>query len=367
MKSKKRLICSICAVFMIAFSLFLIPFSKVNNASAETIPLKSYTSQVYQTAFGFNDYKDNPVFVSGCSFSFSTSNTDSFTFSFVNYGVNRVSGVVYDYLAPQNIRKSVVDETEVSGGWNFPAVSANDSGLFTRWYFVYALDTDNSLTGTSYCWSVYLQNPDTSQVFNSDVISIEYGGICRSSSYPNGAIGGDYSYEFPYSLINFRSYTNPMLTRSYNWIRFNDSIGNSFVVFIPFWSTDDMALRPFSFKHETVYYNNLTDNQIYDEGYNAGYGIGSTEGYDAGYNTGYNQGFTNGENTGYGNGYVEGLETASETTFLGLIGATIDAPIKAFRGLFNFELLGVNMVSLITGLFTLCVIVCIVKLVLGGK
>lgn len=368
MKNKKRLICSICAVFMIAFSLLLLPYSKLKKSSAESIPSSSYVSQVVTVPLiGFTNDPYSQIKFFSSIFRFYTANTDSFTFSFVANGLDVEGNEYFDYLGPSNIRKQLYDDTTISGGYNFPAVSYNDSGNIVRWRFDFSKSgSPNTIAQNYFLRTLYLQSPNTSQVFNSDVISIEYGGVARTSLYPNGVIGGDFNYGFPASLI-VNGNTNFLSNDSYNWIRFNDSLGNSFILFISYYCTEDMALLPTCYKHETVYYNELTNNQIYDEGYNAGYGIGSTEGYDTGYNTGYNQGFSNGETTGFGNGYNQGLETASETTFLGLIGATIDAPIKAFRGLFNFELLGVNMVSLITGLFTLCVIVCIVKLVLGGK
>ena len=92
-------------------------------------------------------------------------------------------------------------------------------------------------------------------------------------------------------------------------------------------------------------------------GYNSGYNAGETAGYSSGYTTGYNSGDT----AGYYRGYNDGGNAANTYTFLGLISAVIDAPIKAFTGLFNFNLLGVNMVSFITALFTLAVIITIIK------
>jgi len=38
-----------------------------------------------------------------------------------------------------------------------------------------------------------------------------------------------------------------------------------------------------------------------------------------------------------------------------------------FSDLFNFNFLGINLLGLITGLFTLAMIILIIKLILGGK
>lgn len=57
----------------------------------------------------------------------------------------------------------------------------------------------------------------------------------------------------------------------------------------------------------------------------------------------------------------------ADYSFFGLISAVIDAPIKAIRGLLNFDILGVNMFAFVTSLFSLAVVLMIVKLLLGTR
>ena len=57
----------------------------------------------------------------------------------------------------------------------------------------------------------------------------------------------------------------------------------------------------------------------------------------------------------------------ADYSFFGLISAVIDAPIKAVRGLLNFDILGVNMFAFVTSLFSLAVVLMIVKLLLGTR
>ena len=57
----------------------------------------------------------------------------------------------------------------------------------------------------------------------------------------------------------------------------------------------------------------------------------------------------------------------TDYSFFGLISAVIDAPIKAVRGLLNFDILGVNMFAFVTSLFSLAVVLMIVKLLLGTR
>ena len=86
-----------------------------------------------------------------------------------------------------------------------------------------------------------------------------------------------------------------------------------------------------------------------------------------GEDTGYQDGYNAGETIGYQNGYNAGVEHGGNYSFMGLIGAVIDAPVSAFTSLLNFELLGVNILGFISGLLTLALIIFIIKLCMGGK
>ncbi len=77
--------------------------------------------------------------------------------------------------------------------------------------------------------------------------------------------------------------------------------------------------------------------------------------------------FLQGKNQGYEVGFQEGKLQGGNYTFTSLIGAVFDAPIEAFRGLFNFEILGTNMQGFVLALLTLSVIIVVIKFALGGK
>lgn len=92
----------------------------------------------------------------------------------------------------------------------------------------------------------------------------------------------------------------------------------------------------------------------------------------------YDSGFIAGQNSMSGaieNARQQGFAEAqkmfdngnTDYSFFGLISAVIDAPIKAVRGLLNFDILGVNMFSFVTSLFSLAVVLMIVKLLLGTR
>lgn len=95
----------------------------------------------------------------------------------------------------------------------------------------------------------------------------------------------------------------------------------------------------------------------------AGEDTGYTSGYDAGNTAGYNRG----KNDGYDLGHMQGIMDSGNYSFLSLIGATVDAPITALTGLLNFEILGVNLSSFFFGLFTITLLIIIIKYIKGGS
>ncbi len=82
---------------------------------------------------------------------------------------------------------------------------------------------------------------------------------------------------------------------------------------------------------------------------------------------GYNKGYQDGKTAGYDVGFQAGVKDNGDYTFMGLLGSVFDAPISAFRGLFDFEILGTNMQGFVLALLTLSVIVVIIKIALGGR
>lgn len=65
------------------------------------------------------------------------------------------------------------------------------------------------------------------------------------------------------------------------------------------------------------------------------------------------------------NGRRQGLTESNPYTFNALFGAVFDAPIQALTGLLDFNILGVNMKGLYLSLFTLALIIFVIKLCLG--
>lgn len=130
-------------------------------------------------------------------------------------------------------------------------------------------------------------------------------------------------------------------------------------------------------------YNNASKG-YFDDGYNQGYSIGKGEGYNTGFSAGDSAGF------------ARGVESANTYSFLGLFGAIFDAPIKAIfggtstlpagttitdsngntitlqstttvnrAGLLNFNLMGVNLSGFVLALFSLSILVVVIKFALA--
>ena len=78
----------------------------------------------------------------------------------------------------------------------------------------------------------------------------------------------------------------------------------------------------------------------------------------------YNNGYSNGSRDGYQHGYDDGLAQSEQYSFTSLITSVVDVPVKTFLGLFDFELLGVNMASFFLSLLTLAAILAVVKIII---
>ena len=130
---------------------------------------------------------------------------------------------------------------------------------------------------------------------------------------------------------------------------------------------DNLVLFPENISSEGIYpiYFVMNDRSLLER-FVSGAGAAYDLGYQGGYNAGYDAGDGAGYDRGYGVGFNDGqVDAASGSyTFLGLIGSVIDAPISAFRGLLDFELLGVNMSSFVLAVMSLCVIIVIIRMVL---
>lgn len=150
----------------------------------------------------------------------------------------------------------------------------------------------------------------------------------------------------------------------YNTITYID-INGEFIEFqFPLHKEGQSFANKYLFEERTYYFTtSFDDNDFYELGKHDGL----EEGYQNGLNAGYDNGYSVGSSVGYQDGFIAGLDSSNKYSFNSLIGAVIDAPVSAFTSLLNFELFGVNILGLITGLLSLAVIVLIIKLCMGGR
>lgn len=158
----------------------------------------------------------------------------------------------------------------------------------------------------------------------------------------------------------------------------------------------DLLLYKYDFSGATSYFSLLphedgktlpVDSQFGKDGWNSWFALFDLSNFvslssDVYINMGYSQAkvyfdeliktkshesFLQGKAIGYDLGYNEGASNGGAYSFTNLIGAVFDAPIEAFKGLFNFEILGTNMQGFVLALLTLSVIIVVIKFALGGK
>ena len=232
----------------------------------------------------------------------------------------------------------------------------------------YGLGFDNyifSASGQFWFWF------EGSLDFNANVVSVSASStivrtyLNNNYSLDSGDFGNDnngyYRYRTSDANLGFFYFYN--IDNTYvNTYELTDNIGHT----LKFCLISVYRFDTYSFSSDT------------EGAYNDGYSSGSREGYDSGYDNGYHKGssdgYSNGYQVGYDSGYdvgeqvgiVEGINQANQYTFVGLIGATLDAPINAVRSMFNFEIFGVNITGFLFGLFTITIILVVIKKIRGA-
>lgn len=109
---------------------------------------------------------------------------------------------------------------------------------------------------------------------------------------------------------------------------------------------------------------------IYDglSSYTEGYEVGFIDGESQGNSIGYDKGYLTGQNAGYKEGYnvgkIDGIESANEYSFVGLLSAVVDVPVRAFTSLFDFNVLGINIAQFFLSLLSVAFVLVVVKLLI---
>lgn len=260
------------------------------------------------------------------------------------------------------------------------------------WVFGYSYGA-SSLYNVSSPFNFSLVNTNSGVSLTINILSTATSAVVVSS-YSCIVSAGDFYFDMPYrteSLLTVHCYTvlesgvfdvSSILYANLGNFEINSSLRITYIEWIDanqnclrfgvyMYSSGSGAWSSYIPYNARVYLPNSLSadyNSGYKAGFNEGYSAGESSGYSAGYSEGeefgYSNGYNSGELIGYNNGYLEGIENGGKYTFFNLISAVIDAPIQAFMGLFNFELLGINLAGFFTGLLTLAFIITIVRLVM---
>lgn len=289
-------------------------------------------------------------------------------------------------LIPDSVRRVTVENSdELTNGWIhgdceyfLPLTNAYDgfgnpvNGGFTGWHL-----TNIEVNGVhSSNYNIWFE------VLNQKVFNIGIGTIV------NGYLNVEVSENNNYIVESNLSNNENLLVYS--------SLNNSFKYYLqPNISQSDV----YKFFALIDYKNyNPSDNDFYVAGFNSA----SKGYYDTGYNNGYDKGKIDGYNTGFSagdsQGFARGVDSANTYSFLGLFGAIFDAPIKAIfggtsilpagttitdsngntitlqstttvnrAGFLNFNLMGVNLSGFVLALFSISIIVVVIKFALAKK
>lgn len=156
----------------------------------------------------------------------------------------------------------------------------------------------------------------------------------------------------------------------------NGTRGQEYVEFAPVVLSSDNDFHEYSplQTYYTTYKQFVAGGgEAYLEGYNDGQDVGFKSGQSYGESIGFDKGFdagvqdangkVNKTSASYAAGYNDGTERAGNYTFRSLIGAVIDVPLNAFTSMFNFEILGVNISSLLSSLLVIALVMCVLKIV----
>lgn len=283
-------------------------------------------------------------------------------------------------LIPESVKQIKDTNGNFINGWMFnnnqyylPLINAYDGfgnavdGGFTGWHLV--LD---SSTTSKYNISF--------EVLNQSIFNL------GSAIIDNGTLNVTYSPSNEYLVeSNF--------TNSENLLVFS-KLNNTYKYYLQSNISQNDVYKFFAL----IDYRNYkpSDNDLYVTGYNAAGDANFTNGYNIGFSegerSGYNTGFTAGDSKGYRRGITDG----SNYSFLSLFGAIFDAPIQALfggstklpagtvitdsngktitlttdttvnrGGMLNFNLMGVNLSGFVLALFSLSILVVVIKFALA--
>ena len=300
--------------------------------------------------------------------------------------------------------------TVKSGGWFYGSFNPDDvltacvtfiptqSNVPTFFSNVYSiLSNYNGLFGGNGYDLVLVLSNDTEITFDYDYYNLTYTITDTNSTYIyyNGGFGVEY-YAFPNGV-----YVSDVYATSDDGTSGQVSLVESSALLS---SISDQFAQHFPVYISQAYVDNLGggsgEGSDYNSGFNAGFSAGLTVGYQQGASSvnpediienyknseayrqqmevwknqgrldfiasqSYRDALANAEESGRvagrTQGFQEGLERAELGDFGALFSAVFDVPVKTITGLLNFEILGYNVKDFVLGLFSVLLVVVLIR------
>lgn len=220
-----------------------------------------------------------------------------------------------------------------------PDVVTDDCRVFTS-YVGYFQGTNISNITHGYCVDTYCHIG-----FNGNVKRIKYDTDVYYSDYDDALIG--------YNTITFYD------TNDYNF---------KVMTFIDNSSLLNYSILSYGFTEREYYVNPVIDDSSLQAALDAQRNeLEATFDRElAAVNYAHEKALESATKSAYNNGYAAamGAGVGGEASFFTLFSAVIDAPIQALSGLLNFHLLGFNLFHLVCAVFTIAIIIFIIRKVI---
>lgn len=171
-------------------------------------------------------------------------------------------------------------------------------------------------------------------------------------------------YDSERKIVYFKAFLNNVSNVSFSAFDYRMSNANDRIVFYGFVKDSSFSVDDFYVPTavDTLYVTTSEGQESYNSGFNAGVNSVKSQ-----YESQLEAVKENARQKGFSEAEAMFNNGNTDYSFFGLISAVIDAPIKAIRGLLNFDILGVNMFAFVTSLFSLAVILMFIKFILGTR
>lgn len=374
----------------------------------------SYYSPYYIINDGFVIEELIPNWESDSSYAYFTDNL--YVFTSIPYGIHTTTVPVKDFnsrfgnfrglsstdfyinldfepILPEQLRQVTVGGGAVTNGWEIYGQSTFSNIYYFNMFDKYYINGTAYYGSTNCGWRVYTQtSPEVTASISFQVLdTVIWSADCDFSSTSdggtvtnirNGAFAVSSNYISDFNVYKISSSDNALYVM-------NDKYTN-----IDYVDYLDTFIATQDFQNVKV----PTDNALYLKGYQSASDEYRQQGYNSGFSDGKNVGYNTGFSAGDAQGYARGVESANTYSFLGLFGAIFDAPIKAIfggtstlpagttitdsngntitlqstttvnrAGLLNFDIMGVNLSGFVLALFSISIIVVVIKFALVKK